>query len=257
MSARTADAMIARALEMDERLLAVAPALLGDLEALGGEPDMVADILASLGVAEDAEVVDLGAGKGATALAVAQRLGCRVVGVDLFGPFVEHANRRARELGLYPRASFRLASVTDPPPDPPTADVAIFSAMGDVLGPLDEAMTVLRRWVRPGGLIVVDDSVLTDAAAARIAGFEQYADRAQTRQRLQAHGDVVVAEHEPPQDDDDDEAQALRARAEALAAEHPHLADLLLEFAADQEAEYAYLAEDTTPVIWVIQRATP
>ena len=253
--ARDHNEMIAQALEMDPVLLPVATELLADLDALGIEPEVVVDVLREVGVLADHRVVDLGCGKGATCRAVAQMLGCEVIGVELFAPFVAQARSLAASAGLGERVTFQCASATDPPTPDLVGDVVIFAAMGDLLGPLDEAMASLRRWVRPGGFVVVDDSVLLEGAVGRVPGYETYTDMAGSRRRLEAHGDRVVVARVVDDGDEagNDELAALRSRAAAVAVRHPELAGALADFIAAQAEEYEFLDEDTVGMVWVVQ----
>lgn len=77
------------------------PELLQNLWELGGDPDLIVHWLLDAGLAgTQARILDLGCGKGAVAIAVAQALGCRVDGVDAMPAFVEIARRQAWRLGL-------------------------------------------------------------------------------------------------------------------------------------------------------------
>ena len=57
------------------------------------------ELVASLGVTEGLDVLDLGCGDGTTAIPAA-KLGANVLGVDIAGNLVEAGNARAQSLGL-------------------------------------------------------------------------------------------------------------------------------------------------------------
>src|SRR5258707_15197332 len=54
-------------------------------------------------------VLDVAAGKGTSAIALARRFGCDTVGIDFSRRNVEEANRDAKALGLGEKASFLSA----------------------------------------------------------------------------------------------------------------------------------------------------
>ncbi|MCC6539765.1 MAG: hypothetical protein IT162_19610 [Bryobacterales bacterium] len=89
-----------------------------------------------------------------------------MLGVDLFEPFIAHCRKAA--------------------------------ALGDVLGPLDETMRVIRPFTRPGGWIIVSDPYVREGASSHFAGFESYASRKETVRRLTAWGDRLVREVAAP-----------------------------------------------------------
>ena len=96
---RSDDEMIAYALETPLALLDYIPELLTDLEELGGDAQAITSVIKTLDLSESATVVDLGCGKGAVAVEVADRLKLRVLGIDLFEPFVEHCKGLAESRG--------------------------------------------------------------------------------------------------------------------------------------------------------------
>jgi ubiquinone/menaquinone biosynthesis C-methylase UbiE len=61
-----------------------------------------------LGLDERSRVLDVASGPGTSALHLARRFGCRVLGVDLAAGNVEAANETARACGLESRASFEV-----------------------------------------------------------------------------------------------------------------------------------------------------
>ena len=85
------DESVAQAMEIDVRLLPLLPELLTDLSELGSSAEQVVSALESVGVNPESTVLDLACGKGAVAVALAQRLGVRVEGVDGFLPFLKAA----------------------------------------------------------------------------------------------------------------------------------------------------------------------
>ena len=262
----TADEMVAYALEAPPELLPFLPELLADLEELGSDAEQIAHIVRDLGLPGGATVVDLGCGKGATARAIAAATGHRVLGIDLFEPFVVHATITAAAAGLSHLCEFRHGDVRALAGTLPPADVVIYAALGDVLGDPAETMATIRRYARPGGTILVSDVFLRDAsspAASSFPGFEHYRTRAETVAALTACGDRLVGEatdtvatagapDDEPEPQVDDEAITIRRRALAIAARHPELREALLAFAAYQADAEAHIREHLVDAVWMI-----
>lgn len=249
--------MIAYALEMEPQLLPFAPALLADLDELGSNMEMIVAILQSLKLPLSTRVLDLGCGKGAVAIAIAQELGWHVVGVDLFPPFIEHCRTQAEAAGVAHLCSFVEGNILQLAHNIEPHDVVHIGALGDTLGSCEETVRVVRQYVRPGGYIVISDGYLKDGCAGSFAGFENYASHNETVRRLTSHGDVLLNEFPEPNeesDDEEEESDLILRRAKMLAQQHPHLADAFLAYAADQRSEYEFLRRSFASTIWLLQR---
>lgn len=250
--------MVAYALEVDPGLLPHVPELLADLTELGSDAELIVNVLEKFDLPESARVIDLGCGKGAAAVAVAQAFGVSVLGVELFEPFLDSCRALARSQGVADRCEFQHGNILELEGQIEPADVVIFAALGDVLGPLDETIKIIRELVKPGGLIVVSDSYIRIGGRSDFPGFEQYAEHAETIRRLTAWGDTVVHESiesvEEDDDEEEDEAALILARAEGLAQAHPELREALLGFAHSQAAENHYIDENLIGAVWVLSR---
>ncbi len=237
-------------------LLPHLPGLLDGLSALGPPSDEALALLAEAGLARGDRVLDPACGRGAAALAVADRLGCQVDGVDEDAALVAAAEAEARRRGLDCRfrnggpAEALEAAAGNP------RDAVLWLGMGRALGGLVETVARLRRAVRPGGLVLVEDAFLRDGAPP-LEG-EPCLPRLETLARLCAHGDLVVGERVA-----DDEAvraanrgdlEALRGRAAALAARTPALAEALSAWLEVQAAQVAALERSLRSATWALRR---
>jgi len=70
-------------------------------------------------------VLDAASGKGTSAVLIAQRFGCTVVGVDLSTRNVAHAAAEADRLGLGQQVSFRVGDTERLPIDDASVDAVI------------------------------------------------------------------------------------------------------------------------------------
>ncbi len=189
---QTATDMVTSALEIDPVLLPHAVDLLADFDELGSDAEDIIDVLRTVGTTPESRVIDLGSGKGSVAIAIAQELGCVVVGIELHEPFVTLANDAAIAAGVACRCQFihgdiaKLAGIIE------EADAVVYAALGDVLGPLDETIRAIRLYAKPGGYIIISDCVLRDDTTVIFRGYENYTTVGPTRQRLTSAGDTIV-----------------------------------------------------------------
>ena len=118
-------------------------------------------LVASLGITEGLDVLDLGCGDGTTALPAA-KLGANVLGVDIASNLVEAGNRRAQNLGLT-NCRFQEGDASDLSEledDSFDLVVSIFGAMF-APRPFDVAKELVRV-TRPGGRIVMGNWIPND-----------------------------------------------------------------------------------------------
>jgi SAM-dependent methyltransferase len=251
---RTEEEMVAYALEIEPKLLPFAPELLADFDELGSDADAIVQAISGLNLPGDATVIDLGCGKGAVGIEIARQLGFRVTGIELFEPFIAICQNAAQEAGVDHRCQFKHGNIVALAGTLPLADIAVFAALGDVLGPLDETMRIIRQYVKPGGYVVISDCFVADGGRSDFAGFEAYAGRDQMLSRLTSWGDEIVVELMPPGEDGNAEAAAILERAQAIAQRHPHFGDQLMAYARAQADEYDFLAENMVEAIWVFRK---
>lgn len=248
---------VARSLDADQRLLGVIPELFADMDALGSDPNAVVEALRG-DVGAGSRVVDLGCGKGAVSIAVARRLGARVLGVDGMEAFVEEARARASEAGVAALCEFRCGDAREVSAAEGPFDAALLIGVYDALGGIAETVGALRGLVREGGVMVIDDAFLVDARGA--AEWARYRGLAETRRLMESHGDSIVAEQiveEEEQGDSDARLTALiRTRAEGVAARRPELAELLREYVEIQERASDSLARTMRYAMWVLRRGS-
>ena len=96
------------------------------------------------------KVVDIACGKGTSAVYLAERYGCQVVGLDLCEDLVGHATRLARRKGLEGKVTFQTGDALNMPFADNEFDVAISQAMlvlvDDQRKSVQEALRVTRPW---------------------------------------------------------------------------------------------------------------
>lgn len=248
---------ISRSLDASPALLPLLPDLLQDLTELGSSAPLIIEILVELGVGPNARVLDLGCGKGSVALALAREIGAQVHGIDAFDPFIEEASRRAAAQGLSSRCTFEHADLRRALEREQTVDVVLMLGLGPVLGDTAQTIGRLRRIVRPGGLMVLDEAYLPEPSG----GLE----RSEGRNRhdeivalLEAHGDALIRESVPSVEQvrafDQWATQSIERRANELLPNHPELEAEIRSYVESQKRESETLDASTIPTIWVLRR---
>lgn len=249
---------IADSMDTDVELVPFLADLVADLEDLGARSVDVLQLLEDHPPPQGAQVLDLGCGKGSAAIALAERYDVHVLGLDAHPDFVDHANARARERGVAARCRFEVADVALYGAVKPRFDLVLYLAMGDLLGDLEHTLRRLHQHAVPGGLMLLDDAYLEASNRSEPALAEAYAPRETVVADLQRQGDRIVASLaiDGPETRDHYRVvtERLNARAHALAAAYPEVAEAALSFVDEQTSQLAYLDSPVTGALWLLRR---
>jgi ubiquinone/menaquinone biosynthesis C-methylase UbiE len=249
---------VADSLEMDTGLLPFVPELLKGMWALGSSPELVVELLRPLGLdPAGAKLLDLGCGKGAVAVTVAHALGFHAEGIDACESFLKEARRKAVEWGVSHRCRFELGDIREYVDKASGFDVVVFASLGGLLGDFRELMARLRRTVRPGGYILIDDGFLKGKSRVERAGYGHYAQHDRTLEQLTAHGDSLVTERLTVEENrtiNREYLAVIKRNAGALLRDKPELEDRVGEYIRGQEAECEVLDARITGAIWLLRR---
>jgi arsenite methyltransferase len=109
-------------------------------------------------IGEGAYVLDVGCGAGVTPCFLAQRYGCRVVGVDIRAKMVERSEERARREAVADRVEFRVADAQDLPFEDGLFDAVITESVTCFPEDKQRAVNEYVRVTRPGGYVGLAES---------------------------------------------------------------------------------------------------
>ncbi len=249
---------VADSLEMDTGMLPFVPELLKGMWALGCSPELVVKLLRPLGLdPAGTKLLDLGCGKGAVSVTVAHVLGFRAVGIDACEVFLEEARQKAAEWGVSQKCSFELKDLREYVKEASDFDVVVFASLGGLLGNYHQLVGMLRRTVRPGGYILIDDGFLRGEKPVERAGYGHYVPYAQTLKQLTAHGDTVVRETRTVEESrkiNQEYLAIIKKNAKGLVEKRPELEGRVAEYILGQETECEVLDAYITGAIWLLQR---
>lgn len=116
-------------------------------------------------------VLDVAAGSGTSGIFLAERFGCEVVGIDLSRKNAEEANRRALDLGLAERASFRWADAERLPFADGSFDAVVCECSLCLFPDKQLAVNEFSRVLAPGGRVGLSDLTRTGALSRDLDGL--------------------------------------------------------------------------------------
>lgn len=112
----------------------------------------------SLEITSNTKVLDIACGKGSTALYLADKYGCSVVGIDISEKLIQEANNSCRKKGLENKVKFLVANAMDLPFDDDQFDVAISQGIlvfvDDKVKTINEASRVIKKGGKAGWIEV-------------------------------------------------------------------------------------------------------
>lgn len=252
----TLEELLASSMDAEPEILRFLPELLQDLEDIGARAADVVKIVDGIGLGSKQRVLDLGSGKGAAALAIAERTGAHVHGVDGMPAFVEHARAEAVRRGLSDRCSFEVGDVRDAVTAAQGYDLVMQLALGPLFGNAADTVGVLRQCVASGGHVLIDDAYVGEGYE-RPEDASDCFDHETTVSLLEAHGDSLVVERVIDTDDDlswyREMTEKILQRAGELSARYPDEAPALMEFAERQRRETEQLSGALVGALWLLR----
>lgn len=110
-----------------------------------------------LGLAPASLVLDAASGNGTSAVFLAQRFGCRVVGVDLSAEHVARATAEAERLGLGDRLRFEVGDAEQLPLSGSAVDAIVCECAFCTFPDKPRAAREFARVLKPGGRVGLSD----------------------------------------------------------------------------------------------------
>lgn len=245
--------------QVDPAILRFVPELLQDLDALGSDPELVVAWLDEAGLrGPGTRVLDLGCGKGAVAVAVADRLGCHVHGVDALPAFIEAARRQAVSRWVGALCTFETGDLRDTVMKGGGYDAVLLVSVG-VLGSPEAMVRGCRACTRPGGVMILEEAYLREEGRLEFPGYGDVVTHAETLRQLTSHGDELIAERRTPLAEMQGQNRRVTAwierRAEELAVSHPEHAPAFRAFVEKERRECELLESTLECAAWMLRRA--
>lgn len=230
------------------------PYLLQDLWRMGSDPEAMVSLLKKEGVVRPGRVLDLGCGKGAVSIRIAEELGCPVKGVDAMPAFIDAARAKATERRVGRLCRFVIGDIRARTWEPEKYDVIVFGALGRIMGDMKETLTFLARSLNERGYVLLDDGFLEDDSPTvydrclrRSAFYGQIAEAG-----FEIAGEELMSK-EAIEATDRSFYQMIERRAAELILSHPEQPDLFRGYLESQEVENSILENDLVCGTWLLR----
>jgi 2-polyprenyl-3-methyl-5-hydroxy-6-metoxy-1,4-benzoquinol methylase len=249
---------IADSLEVDLQLLPYLPFLLQDLWALGSSVDLIIQVLKPLQLSKkEFRALDLGCGKGAVSIRLAEEYGIQVLGIDAMVSFLEVARKKARQHQVDHLCEFQEHDIHKFVKADHVFNLVILASLGGILGDLRQTVAKLRQQVRGNGYIIIDDGYLRKVNRLERNGYQHYRNREQTITELTSNKDLILQEvstEESSRQINRHYFKVIEKRGKQLATAHPELGSLIKNYVDLQAEENKVIEEYVQGALWLLQK---
>ena len=245
---------VARTLDGGQEIMPYLPELLQDLWSLGSPPERCLGMIESLNLKRSkTRVLDLGCGKGAISITLAKEKGFRILGIDGCQEFIDFCREKVVELQVGSLCEFRVGDIRESVKSLRNFDLVVYASVGRVLGSPREAMEALRKCVRSGGYIFIDDGYAKSGAR-----YYEYLPYDKTISQLLYYGDRLLKEVIHPDDElqemDDEYLRLIKKRGRLMIKRRPGLKTIIQDYIDSQEKECEKLEKSFCNATWLFQR---
>ena len=232
------------------------PYLLQDLNEFGTDPKTVSKIIGNnLKDTNLLKVLDLGCGKGAVSVRLANDFSCKAVGIDAIPQFIESAKQLAKSMGVDQNTTFIQGDIRELYSSNKGFDIVVLGAIGPVLGNLYETLEKVSTCLKPLGYVVLDDGYLIDDSSmedeiySTQSEFYEHINRA----RYTTVDKTIFAPKEM-REQNRSIFDCILKRAHELISMYPQNAPVLKEYISNQEKENHALENSLRCGVWLLQK---
>ena len=249
----TVEEKLAKSLTAEStELIPYLPYLLQDLWELGSSPRDIAEMISKhIRFSKETRVLDLACGKGAVSITLARQLGCRIKGIDIIPEFINYAITKAQENGVEDFCEFVVGDITSLVHMERDYDIVILGAVGDVLGDPEKTISLLKKTVKKGGYIILDDAFAKQENNAKYLSKEKWLD-VFDRAGVKLIDEKIIEDDELA-DINNEQQEWIVKRAFELKKELPEKAFLFDSYIKSQQAECDELENEISGVTLLLK----
>jgi len=255
---KTLEESIATAMDsQDTALVPFLPYILQDFWDMGTPPEIVIDFIQKhCKNYSNMNVLDLGCGKGATSVKLAEALKCNCYGIDGIHEFIETSKEKAREYGVDALCRFEVGDIREKIATLGKFDVIVLGAIGQVFGDYYATLTTLSKHLTPSGIIIINDAYIEDSSTFQHPAVLPL--RELLRQVEQA-GMKLIDERTGGEENSAEYAKQfenIQKRCKELMAKYPEKTPLFENYIQTEIEEYDAMENKMTCSMMVFKRKT-
>jgi len=231
--------------------------ILQDFWEIGASPaNMIALIEKHTTNFANLKVLDLGCGKGAISVRIAERFQCHCYGIDAIKEFIEEATEKAEEHKVAEFCTFEVGDIRERIKELAEYDVIILGAIGTVFGNYKDTMMTLLPHLKTKGIVIVDDAYIDDSSTF---GHSLILKHSKLINQLHEAGMKLIDEIKDNNQEEVSEGYSqdfdyIQQRCKELIEKYPEKALLFEGYIKSQKDEYNVLEEEVICSTMVISK---
>jgi len=240
----------------DKEIFPYLPYILQDFWEIGSSPtEMIFLIEKYKTDYTKLQVLDLGCGKGAVSIKIAEKLKCQCRGIDGIREFIEEAKKKALEYKVDKFCIFEQADIRESIKNLPRFDVIILGAIGQVFGDYYETLTQIKPCLNKNGIILIDDSYIEDSSTfTHPALFKKKELLNQiSRAGMELIDELFTCGQNEIMEEHIEELDFIKLRCNELIKRHPEKQLLFQNYIKSQQEEYNNLDTKIISLTMVIK----
>lgn len=241
----------------DKELFPFLPYILQDTWKIGADPETIINLIQKhKDNLPKLNVLDLGCGKGAVSVLIAEKFKCTCHGIDAVPEFIDEANKKAKHYSVDQFCKFEVEDIRIKITTLPANDVIVLGAIGPVLGDYFSTLTALSKNLNPDGIIIIDDGYIENSS-----DFTHPLILKQNEVHRQIHAagmkllDEVIVPKDKIKDADQFILDNMKKRCLELIEKHPGRQNLFQDYIRKQEEEIDVLENKIICSTMVLKRA--
>lgn len=240
----------------DTEILQYLPYILQDFWEIGASPsDMISLIEKHTTGYSRLKILDLGCGKGAVSIRIAEKLHCRCFGFDAISSFINEAREKSIQYKVSDLCSFVVADIREKIKELAQFDIIILGAIGQVFGNYYETLTILSNHMSANGIIIIDDAYIDNDESST---YSQLFTKQEMLLQIDKTGMKLIDELIPDENETsleyDNQLESLKKRCFELMEKYPEKKYLFEEYIRSQEGEYDTLKNKVVCSTMVVKK---
>lgn len=237
-------------------LLTYLPFLLQDLREIGANPSTMISLIKQYIKQDKLSILDLGCGKGAVSIKIAQEMNCTILGIDAFNEFIKSAQDFAKKLNVDNKCKFEVDDIRIRINELSGFDIAILGAIGPVLGDLKTTLMVTSKSLKSEGYVLLDDGYIDDKSKTN---YDRCLRKTEFYSQIKEAGFEIIHEEifskDMLEDSDSYIYDSIKMRANELIKNLPDKRDLIEGYLKSQELENQMLENEIVTGTWLLKKS--
>jgi SAM-dependent methyltransferase len=230
------------------------PYILQDIREMGTDPDAVVDLVKKHIKTEPFAALDLGCGKGAVSIRLAEAFNCKVTAIDGLPEFIDDARYYAEKHKVSHKCRFIVDDARVSIKTLQNFDLAILGAVGRLFGNVFQTLTSVGKTLAPGGYIIIDDGWLPDDSNAN---YDRCLSKTEFYHQIETAGFDILEEKHFDKDfinaANDEIWIAMKKRIDQLIEKEPQKRNVFEHYLEVQQNEIEMMANEIVCALWILK----